>query len=327
MKNPAMTPLEFPAVVLSAHDRIRRDIRRTVIERSESLSSLTGAQVFLKWEMDQVTGSFKLRGALNKLRSLVPEAKARGIVSASTGNHGLAMVHAARLEGAELILFLPKTVTAAKKRKLEAAGASLRIVGDECAQTEARAREFAAREGAVFVSPYNDPDIIAGQGTVGLEILADLPEAQDVLVPVGGGGLIGGIAGFVKSVRPSVRVHGVEPGASAFMGISVASGRLVDIEEQPTVADAVAGGIEPGSLTFPLCRDYVDSFLTVPEEAIIRAMSLLAAAHGRPVEGAGALAFAGVMGDPYRFRGRTVVCVVSGGNIDGDDFRKITGNP
>jgi len=327
MKESQPTVPEFPGAVLSARERIGRDIRRTAIERSEPLGALTGARIFLKWEMDQVTGSFKLRGALNKLRSLAPEARARGVVSASTGNHGLAMVHAARLEHTDLLLFLPKTVTAAKRRKLEAAGASVRLFGEECVQAEIEAGEFAAREGAVFVSPYNDPDIVAGQGTIGLEILDDLPEAQDILVPVGGGGLIGGIAGLVKFARPSVRVHGVEPKTSAFMGKSVAAGRLVEIEEEPTVADAVAGGIEPGSLTFPLCRDFVDSFVSVPEESIIRAMSLLAEVHGKPVEGAGALALAGVLADPDRFRGRTVVCVVSGGNIDADDFRKITRNP
>ncbi|HSA94873.1 MAG TPA: pyridoxal-phosphate dependent enzyme, partial [Acidobacteriota bacterium] len=197
------------------------------------------------------------------------------------------------------------------------------VKGASCDKAEILAREFAARTGRVFVSPYNDGDIVFGAGTVGLEIAADLARFDDVLVPVGGGGLIAGIAGFVKAVRPAVRVVGVEPEVSAFMAASIAAGRLVEIDERETIADAVAGGIEPGAITFPLCRDLVDAIETVPERLIARGLARIEAAHGRVVEGAGALPVAALLQAPARWAGRIVVAVVSGANIAPETFRAI----
>ncbi len=315
----------FAAAVRDARARIIKDIVRTPIEFSRPLSDIAGARVFVKWECDQITGSFKLRGALNKLRSLTPGERARGVVSASTGNHGLAMAHAARLEDVRLELFLPETVSELKKRRLEELGVRTQIFGSSCEKTESRAREHASREGRVFVSPYNDWDIIFGAGTVGLEIAEDLRGVEDVIVPVGGGGLVGGIAGYLKAVRPAVRTAGVEPEASAFMAASIAAGRLIDIDERPTVADAVAGGIEPGSITFPLYREAVAETLLVPETAIAASMALVWERHRRMIEGAGALPLAGLLASPGPFRGRTVVLVTSGGNIAPQRFREVAG--
>jgi threonine dehydratase len=318
---------DFEARVREAYERIKADIVRTPLEHSEPWSREIGADVFVKWECDQTTGSFKLRGALNKLRSLRPEERVRGVVSASTGNHGLAISHASRLEGVSLKLFLPETVAAVKKARIVAMGIDVEVRGASCDKAEMLAREFAARNGRVFVSPYNDWDIVFGAGTVGLELAGVLAQFDDVLVPVGGGGLIAGIAGFLEAVRPSARVVGVEPETSAFMAASLAAGRLVDIDERETIADAVAGGIEPGAITFDLCRDLVDAIEVVPESLIARGLSRVEAAHGRMVEGAGALPFAALLRDPGRYAGRTVVAVVSGGNIAPERFRAVVGGP
>jgi threonine dehydratase len=316
---------EIAAGIRAAYDRIRRDIVPTPLELSPALSERTGARVYVKWECDQITGSFKFRGALNKIRSLSPAERARGVVSASTGNHGLAMAHAANLEGVPLKLFLPTTAAEVKKRRIEALGVEVETFGSDCGRTEVHARQEALRTGMVFVSPYNDLDIIRGAGTVGLETAAHLPGVDDILVPVGGGGLIAGIAAFLKAAKPGTRTVGVEPETSAFMAASVAAGRLVDINEKPTVADAVAGGIEPGAITFPLYRDLVARTLLVGEAAIAETMTLIFESHGRVVEGAGALAGAGLLSFPDGFRGRTVVFVASGKNIAPDRFRAITG--
>ncbi len=319
------TPVDYAAKIKEACERIRTDIRKTPLEYSEPLSRETGAKVYVKWECDQTTGSFKLRGALNKLRALSPEDRAKGVVSASTGNHGLAISHASRLEGIGLKLFLPETVAAIKKKRIEDMGIDIEVRGASCDKAEAIAREFAARTGRVFVSPYNDWDIVFGAGTIGLELAADLARFDDVLVPVGGGGLIAGIAAYLKAVRPGVRTIGVEPETSAFMAASLDAGRLVEIDERPTIADAVAGGIEPGSITFPLCRGFVDAIEIVPEALIARAMALVFEYHGRMIEGAGALPFAALLRSPSGHAGRTVVAVVSGGNVAVERFREITG--
>ena len=317
----------FASEVRAAYERIKADIRRTPLERSGPLSREFGADVYVKWECDQTTGSFKLRGALNKLRSLSDDERRRGVVSASTGNHGLAISHAAKLLGVGLKLFLPKTVAEVKKKRIEAMGVDVEVRGASCDKAEIMAREFAAQTGRVFVSPYNDWDIVFGAGTVGLELAEDLARFDDVLVPVGGGGLIGGIAGFLKAVRPDARVVGVEPETSAFMAASLAAGRLVEIDERETIADAVAGGIEPGAITFPLCRDLVDAIEVVPEALIARGLALVEARHGRIVEGAGALPFAAMLRAPAKWAGRTVVAVVSGGNIAPERFRAVVGAP
>jgi threonine dehydratase len=319
------TPVDFVARIREAYERIKGDIRRTPVERSEALSRESGAEVHAKWECDQTTGSFKLRGALNKLRSLSPGDRARGVVSASTGNHGLAISHASRLEGIGLKLFLPETVAEVKKKRIEALGVDVEVRGASCDRAEAIARDFAGRMGRVFVSPYNDWDIVFGAGTVGLEIDEDLPGFDDVFVPVGGGGLIAGIAAYLKAVRPGVRVVGVQPENSAFMAASLAAGRLVEIDERETVADAVSGGIEPGAITFPLCRDYVDGIEIVPEAAIARAMAFVRERHGRVIEGAAALPFAALLLAAGRRPGRVAVAVASGGNIGAGRFRAVTG--
>jgi threonine dehydratase len=316
--------MDFLSGVRDASARIRPEVIRTSLQRSDLLSRRLAADVFVKAEYEQPTGSFKLRGATNKLKSLTREEKNRGVVSASTGNHGLAVSRAARLEGASVTLFVPNSLSPDKRTKLLAAtGVSLEFVPASCEQAELAARQFGRDSGRVFISPYNDPDVILGQGTAGLEILEELPQVQDVLVPVGGGGLIAGIAGYLKTVRPGIRVIGVEPVNSRFLAESLKAGRLVEVEESPSLADAVAGGLEPGSMTFPLCQKYVDDIITVEESLIAESLALLFEDHGRVVEGAGALALAGLLKDPRRFQGRSLALVASGGNISPTLHRQI----
>ena len=312
---------EFRERVLEAYGRIRDEIVRTPLEYSPILSRELGAQIYIKWECDQKTGSFKLRGALNKLRSLPADEKRRGVVSASTGNHGLALSYASKLEDVSLALFLPDNAVREKIQKIAKYGVDLKFHGTSCEQTEIHARRIANETGRVFISPYNDYDIIHGQGTLGIEIFEDLPDVDDVLVPVGGGGLIAGIGGYLKSRKPSVKIWGIEPINSAFMKASLAAGRLVEIREKPTLADAVAGGMEPGAVTFPLCQAYVDGILTVSENSLKNALRRLYEVHARAVEGAGALPLAGLLKARRRFQGRKVVLIASGGNIAADIFR------
>jgi threonine dehydratase len=315
--------LGFRRSISEAYSRIRDVVIRTPLEYSPILSRELGAEIYMKWECDQKTGSFKLRGALNKLRSLTAEQKKRGVVSASTGNHGLALSYAAKLEGVPLTLFLPKNAVREKVRKIEEYGVELILYGGSCEKAEVHARRAAAESGRVYISPYNDLDIIFGQGTIGIEIIEDLPDIDAVLVPVGGGGLISGIGGYLKSLKPSLKIWGVEPINSAFMKASLAAGRLIEIQETSTLADAVAGGIEPGAVTFPLCQAYVDGILAVGERCLRNALRRLFQVHAKIVEGAGALPLAGLMKARHRFQGRRAVLVVSGANIAADLFGKL----
>jgi threonine dehydratase len=312
--------MDFKTEVARALDRIKSEIKRTRLEFSPALSLLTEAEVYLKWENEQRTGSFKFRGALNKVRSLSAEEKRRGIVSASTGNHGLGVSLASELEEVMLTLVLPTNASKEKRRRLEEYGSEIIEYGEDCEKAEVWARGLALKTGRIYVSPYNDNEIIAGQGTLGLEILEDLPDAEAVLVAVGGGGLIAGTAGYLKSSNDKIRIIGVEPANSAVMAASLRAGKIVEIEEQETLADAVAGMIEPGSITFPFCQELIEGIITVEESLIRDAMRLLYEEHRQMVEGAGALPLAALLKQSAPFLKKKVVLVISGGNISPHTF-------
>lgn len=315
-----MVAMKFPEGVLEARERIKNEVYHTPLSPSPELSRSLGVEIRFKWENKQLSGSFKFRGALNKIRTLSPQEKQKGVISASTGNHGLALTLACQLEDVPLWLIIPQSATADKFRRLDEAGAQVFRYDGSCDEAEIYGRKLAAELGRIFISPYNDPEIIYGQGTVGWEILEDWPEVDDILVPVGGGGLISGIGGFIKTIKPSCRVIGVEPENSAFMAASLQAGQIVQVEEKATLADAVAGGLEPGSITFDLCRQYVDDLITVSEDLIRRAMDLIFLEHNRMVEGAGALALAGLLSRLENFKGRRVALIVSGGNVSPELF-------
>jgi threonine dehydratase len=307
----------------AARERLGSRVRRTACRRSESLGRLVDGEVSLKLENTQETGSFKIRGVLNKIASLGPADRRRTLVSASTGNHGAAFAHAVRELGLDGRLFMPRTASEGKRRWLESTGLPLELVGDDCVEAELAAAAYALERDAVWISPYNDLEVIQGQGTVAAELLEQIESFDDVLVPVGGGGLIAGIAGCLDAAGRSVRVIGCQPRNSCVMARSVEAGVIVEAPSLPTLSDATAGGVEPGAVTFELCRDLVDDFVLVDEDEIASAIRRLHEEEDLIVEGAAALTVAALLRERRRLAGRRVVLVLSGGRIDAATLRRI----
>ncbi|HUS78748.1 MAG TPA: threonine/serine dehydratase [Patescibacteria group bacterium] len=305
-----------------ARGRIGKLVRRTPTEAAPFLGEICGGEVWLKLENQQITGSFKARGAFNKILKLTEEEKGRGIVTASAGNHAQGVGRAAQMLGIKATIVVPGNTPMVKRRAIERYGVELIVHGDEYMEAERRAREMEAEEGMTFVSAYNDVDVAVGQGTLGLEMIEDQPELDVILVPVGGGGMISGVACAVKGVNGAVEVIGVQSIASPVMYESIKQGHIVDIPLDDSVAEGLHGGIEEGSMTFELCRQLVDSFILVQEETILRAMGLLLSEQHQVVEGAGAVGVAAILENPERFRGRKVGIVISGGNVEAELLRE-----
>ncbi len=309
--------LPLPAVdAASALDRIGPYVLRTPLEPSPHLSEATGARVHLKLENLQRTGSFKLRGAMNLFLSLVPREREAGIVAASTGNHGLAVAWGAAELAIPAVIFAPETATPSKLEAIRAHGVEVRSVGRDCVDAERAARDFARNRGRVYVSPYNDPRVIAGQATLGVELAEELAGLQTVVLSVGGGGLACGVGGYLKAVLPGVRVLAASPRNSAVMHASLAAGRILDLPSLPTLSDGTAGGVEEGSITFEGCREVIDDFVLVSEEAIADGMHRVKEHHGMLVEGAAGVAVAACLAHHRELAGREVAVVLCGGNVD-----------
>jgi threonine dehydratase len=285
---------------------------------SEFLSELCNGNVFLKLENQQLTRSFKIRGVINKLLSLSAEEKAKGVITASAGNHGQAVAYGAQKLGFRAKIVVPTHAPQVKVEGIRQFGAELLLYGETYDEAEKRAKELAAQEGKLYISPYNDERIVAGHGTVGLEILKDLPSVEVVIVPVGGGGLIGGIAIAVKSQKPTAKVIGVQSTASPVMYESLKTGKIVPPHrhERYTIAEGLVGAVEKGSITFSIAQQYVDYVTLVREESIRRAVYLLWKNEKEVVEGSGAAGVAMLMENKDSFTGQTVAVVISGGNID-----------
>jgi len=309
--------------IYAARRRIHTRIRETPLEHSPFLSELCGGEVWLKLENLQLTGSFKIRGALNKLLQLSDEAKERGVITASSGNHAQGVGYAARELGVDTTIVVPSNTPEVKIEAIRLYGVELIVHGEEYMDAERLARRMEREEGRTFVSAYNDLDVIAGQGTIGLEMVVEKPNLDVVLVPVGGGGLISGVACVFKATQGGAEILGVQSFASPVMYESIRQGRIVDIELEESVAEGLHGGIEEGSVTFDLCRSLVDDFILVREETIKDAIRLLLAHQHQVVEGAGAVGVAAIMEDQNRFRDRRVGVVVSGGNIGLDLLREV----
>lgn len=298
----------------SAAERLRGLVVTTPTVPCPWLSRTTGVEVRLKLENVQQTGSFKLRGATNALLELGAERRAAGVVAASSGNHGLALaVAGARLAVATTVC-VPTTTPAEKRFGIAECGAEVVVHGDDCVVTEQYARSLAARTGRTYISPYNDLAVVAGQGTVAVELLAQWPEVDTVYVAVGGGGLIGGMAAFAKLARPELEFVACSPRRSPAMAECVRAGRIVDVQCDDTWSDSTAGGVEAGAVTFPLCRDLVDRFVDVDEDAIADAMRGLLAHQHLLVEGAVGVAVAACLADRSRRTERAAI-VVCGGNL------------
>ena len=300
----------------AARNRIGHLIRDTPLEFSQFLSDMCGGEAWLKLENQQLNGSFKARGALNKILQLSDEERSRGIVTASSGNHAQGVGYAARMLGIDANIVVPGNTPSVKIEAIRSFGVELVIHGEEYMDAERLAREMEKEKGMTFVSPYNDLEVIAGQGTIGLEMMETMPDLETVLVPVGGGGLISGVGRALKGINNAVEVIGVQSVASPVMSESIKRRRIVDMELENSVAEALHGGIEEGSVTFDMCRKYVDDFILVQEKTIVKAIAELLSQQHQIVEGAGAVGVAAIMEDPEMFRGRKAGVVISGANID-----------
>jgi threonine dehydratase len=303
------------AAVEAARRRLRDAIVQTPCAYSQTLSELTGARCFVKLENVQMTGSFKERGAANLLLQLGPEERRRGVIAASAGNHGLAVAfHAARL-GVPATIVMPEYAPLIKVTNARRYGAEVVLHGSNYDEAYERARALEAERGLIFVHPFDDPRVVAGQATLGLEVLEQVPEVEALIVPVGGGGLIGGVALAVKGARPDVQVIGVQAAALPAMSRSLDAGERVRVDAAPTIADGIAVR-RVGALTFELARTWVDRVVTVDEEELSNAVLLLLEIEKTVVEGAGAAPLAALLNRPLGLERRSVVLVLSGGNID-----------
>jgi threonine dehydratase len=289
-------------------------VRRTPVEGSRPLSQLVGGPFLLKCENLQRTGSFKLRGAYVRIARLTDAERSRGVVAASAGNHAQGVALAASLLGAESTVFMPEGSAIPKVAATRAYGAQVRFQGNTIEAALAAASEFAEQTGAVLIHPFDHVDVVAGQGTIGLEIIEQCPDVRTIVVSVGGGGLVSGIAVAVKALRPDVRVIGVNAKGAASFPESLRVGHPVALQSMATIADGIAVGC-PGELTFELVRRYVDDVRTVSEDALARALLLILERAKLVVEPAGVASVAAVMEAPERFE-PPVVAVLSGGNID-----------
>jgi threonine dehydratase len=302
--------------VIAARARLRGHILATPLRESRWLSRRADARVLLKLESVQLTNSFKIRGAMHAAVRLAQRGRPITIVTASAGNHGRAIALAAERFDLSAIVFTPATAPETKKQAIRDHGAELRDDAPDYDTAERRAREYATSQDAVYISPYNHPDVIAGAGTIALELLESAPDLDTVVVPIGGGGLASGIARVIKSAAPEVRIIGVEVEASQPFAVGLALGRITTIDVRPSLADGLVGNLEPDSMTFPMVRDYVDSLVSVSEDDLRAAILGLAAEEHVIVEGAGAAATAAVLsGHPIR-PNATAAVLVSGSNID-----------
>jgi threonine dehydratase len=282
--------------------------------------------VLLKCEHLQPTGSFKVRGAANKVRVLDEAARRAGVITASTGNHGQGVARAAALAGVAVTVYVGAATAPQKMAAIRALGAELVVIDGPPIDAELAARRQAELQGKTYISPYNDLDVVAGQGTIGVELARQAPELGAVFVSVGGGGLISGIGTALKGLSPHTRIIGVWPENSPCMLAALEAGAIVDTVEQPTLSDATAGAVEAGALTFPICRDVIDATLTVTEAQIAAAMRTIAQTDRWMIEGAAGVAVAGLIKAAADWQGRKVAAVVCGRNIALDKFlRAVSG--
>ena len=279
--------------------------------------------VYLKQENTQVTGSFKVRGALNAVLSLSADKRHAGVVAASTGNHGAGVAYAAQVNRCQATIFVPKVIEAAKLRGIQQRNAKIVRYGDDCVESETQARAMAIQNCQQFISPYNDPDVIAGQGTIGLELTRQMEAVDDVFVAVGGGGLIGGIGTYVKSRWPNSILHGCSPSNSCVMQQSLKAGQIIEAASTPTLSDSTAGGIEAQSVTFPLCQAHIDRFHLVTEVEIEEALRGTLDHHKTMIEGAAAVAVASLKKMGPTLKGRRVVVILCGSNISMDTLSRV----
>ncbi len=303
------------ADVEAARARIRDAVHCSPCPVSETLGELTGTRCHVKLENLQMTGSFKERGALAKLSTLAPAERRRGVIAASAGNHGLAVAYHAQRLGIAATIVMPEWAPLVKVTRCRRYGATVVLAGHGFDEAHAEARRREAATGAIFVHPFDDPAVVAGQGTLGLELLEQVPDLGAVVVPVGGGGLAGGVGLAIKARRPAIEVIGVQAAALPGMHAALEAGAPTTVPAAPTIADGIAVR-RVGDLTFELCRRYVDELVVVDEAEIANAILVLLEVEKTVVEGAGATTLAALLNKKVALAGKRVALVLSGGNID-----------
>lgn len=298
-----------------ASERLKPILHHTELDLSSTFSNMTGGKIYLKCENRQKTGSFKIRGASNKIAAMIEQGKSCPVVASSAGNHAQGVAYAASRFGIPATIVMPKAAPIAKVQATEGYGAKVVLAGDCYDDAYAKACEICKEEGAEFLHPYNDPDVIAGQATLGLEILTDLPYVDIVIVPAGGGGLLAGVASAIKLINPRVKVYGVQAAGADAIAQSFREKRLITTDTASTIADGIAVKA-PGDITVDIINRYADGVVTVSESEIANAILLLMERCKQIVEPAGATPLAAVLSGKIDVKGKRVVCVMSGGNID-----------
>lgn len=317
------TVVDVRKEVLAADKRIRPYVIETPVEHSIYFSELNNGTVHLKLDLYQTTGSFKFRGATSKIMSLSEEELDRGIISASTGNYALAIAQAMKNVGREATIYLAKDVPESRIELIKSQGLNIVIYGDEAWDAEKKAREVASTEGKIYVSPYNDPVVVGGQGTCGLEIEKQVKEVDTVIIACGGGGLLAGSGGYLKTGNPDINVIGVSPENSPIMYESIRQGEMIEMGSTQTLADTCAGGVDLDTITFGLCQKYVDEMALVSEEEIKKGIRILFEQHRLVSEGSAALSVAYFLKNKEKLEGKNVVLVVCGKNIGIELFKSI----
>ena len=312
------------ADIRAAHARVAPRIHRTPLLSASRLGARAGVTLFHKCESLQKTGSFKVRGALNNVSQLDPATRRRGVVTVSAGNHAQALAWAARDAGVRCTVVMPTTASRTKVDASRGYGAEVVLHGASGMEAFAHAHALATERDLAFVHPFDDSAVIAGQGTVGLEILEQLEDVDDVVVPIGGGGLIAGVATAIKESRPTVRVYGVEPTGAAVMRKSLDEGHPVRLESMKTIADGLAAPMA-GDVTYPIVKHYVDDVVLVTDEEIMAAMREILFSAKLLAEGGGAAATAAILSGKLKLAGRRVVAVLSGGNVDPMRVKEVLG--
>ena len=323
MTNESQPQLDVPQLVREANERCQDHLLPTPLEHSMYLSDIIEGEVWLKLDSMQRTSSFKFRGAINKILSLTEAELDRGIVSASTGNYALAVAEAMRIRNRRATIYVAKDIEPSRLGLLRSHGLDLVIHGEVAWDAEKEARRVGDEEGKIYVSPYNDPIVVGGQGTCGYEISQQLPDLDAAFLACGGGGLLTGSAGWLKSHNSDVEAFGVSPANSPVMYESMRTNKMVEMDTQPTLADTCAGGIDLDSITLDLCRRYVDEIVLLTEKEIEASIRLLFEQHRLVTEGSGALSIGGLLKRKERFTGKKVVAVVCGRNVNLKVFKKI----
>ena len=305
----------------TAYDNIKKHIVKTPLIHSNSLSSISDSNVFLKLENFQHTGSFKLRGAMNKILNL-PD-KSISVVAASSGNHGAAVAYSLRNLKMKGLVYVPENAVPSKVKLIKKYGVEVRYSGNDSLIAESSAILYAEENNLSFVSPYNDIDVISGQGTIGVEMINQLKDLDVVFITVGGGGLISGVGGYLKSINSNIKIIGCSPENSPVMKISLNKGKIIEFDSLPTLSEGSAGGIERDSITYNFCKEFIDNFYLVSEEEIIENIIFFIANEKLLIEGAAAVSVAAFLKNKKLFKGMNVGIVICGGNIGNDILKSI----